>query len=283
VLALGIGACAETHALITQPINEQYLVTLGGNTRPEANAANDLGRVTESLPMQHMLLQLQHSPQQEKAVNQLIDQLHDPKSSNYHRWLTADQFGQRFGVAQSDLTTITGWLNSHGLSVDVVYTSGMLISFSGAAGQVREAFDTEIHNLKVNGVAHIANMSDPKIPAALAPAVAGVVSLHDFMPKPMLEKKPDYTTTLPGASGTYYPVTPRDLETIYNIGTLYKINRTGAGETIVVLEDSNTYSTDDFKDFRETFGLNLFTTGLLRTTHPAPPRQEQLCRSGRDR
>ena len=41
-----------------------------------------------------------------------------------------------------------------------------------SAGRVRSAFHTEIHNLEVAGQKHIANMSDPKIPAALAPAVA---------------------------------------------------------------------------------------------------------------
>ncbi len=63
-----------------------------------------------------------------------------------------------------------------------ITTNGLLIDFSGTAGQVREAFHTEIHQLDVKGVQHIANMSDPQIPAALAPAVVGVVSLHDFKP-----------------------------------------------------------------------------------------------------
>ena len=86
-------------------------------------------------------------------------------------------------MAAQDLATITGWLKSHGFTVNRVYPNGIVIDFSGTAGQVREAFHTEIHNLEVNGAAHIANMSDPRIPAALAPAVVGVVSLNDFMPR----------------------------------------------------------------------------------------------------
>ena len=54
---------------------------------------------------------------------------------------------------------------------------------SGTAGQVREAFHTGIHKYVVNGKQHITNASDPSIPAALAPVVVGVVSLHNFMPK----------------------------------------------------------------------------------------------------
>ena len=91
------------------------------------------------------------------------------------------------------MATIRGWLRSHGFTVNVVYPNGVVIDFSGTAGQVREAFHTEIHRLYVNGAKHIANMSDPRIPAALAPAVVGIVSLHDFRPHPMRGADPDYS------------------------------------------------------------------------------------------
>jgi len=42
--------------LITDQIDENNLVTLGGNTRPEATAANDRGPVADSFPMEHLWL-----------------------------------------------------------------------------------------------------------------------------------------------------------------------------------------------------------------------------------
>jgi subtilase family serine protease len=266
VLALSCTASAQTPALITSPINEANLVTLAGNTRPEANAANDLGRVSDDLAMPHMLLQLQRSPQQDAALDDFIQQLNNPKSSNYHQWLTASQFGARFGLAQNDLIAISGWLQSHGFTVDTVYTGGMSIDFSGTAGQVRNAFHTEIHNLSVGGQAHIANMSDPKIPAALAPAVAGVVSLHNFMPHPMYVRKPEYTVA---GTSTSYLVTPQDVATIYNFNPEFAAKITGTGQTIVVVEDTNLYSTADWTTFRTTFGLTRFTGATLTQVHPA--------------
>jgi len=63
-----------SRALITQPINENALVTLSGNTRPEArNLANDRGIVPDGLPMSHMLLQLRRPAAQEQALDALID------------------------------------------------------------------------------------------------------------------------------------------------------------------------------------------------------------------
>ena len=113
----------------------------------------------------------------------------------------------------------------------MVYENGVLIDFSGTAGQVRAAFHTEIHQLNVKGAKHIANMSDPKIPAALAPAVSGVVSLHDFLPHAMYKPRANYTFTDSGY--TYYAVTPPDLATIYNLNPLFSAGISGQGQTIV--------------------------------------------------
>ncbi|MGA2966194.1 MAG: protease pro-enzyme activation domain-containing protein [Terriglobales bacterium] len=259
-------------AVITQSIDESKLTTLGGNTRPEANKQNDRGLVADSLAMEHMLLQLKRSPQQERELKQFIDELQTPSSPNFHHWLTAKQFGKRFGLATQDLNTITRWIESHGLKVNVVYENGLLIDFSGTAGQVRGAFHAEIHELDVKGVKHIANMSDPKIPAALAPAITGVVSLHDFMPHPMYKPRANYTT-----SGGYYAVVPGDLAMIYNLNPLFTSGISGQGQTVVVIEDTNVYSTGDWATFRTTFGLSSYTGGTFAQIHPAPPTGTNNC------
>src|SRR5271157_3454901 len=89
--------------LIAEPVNLAQLVTLPGNTRPEATAANDRGVVAADFPMEHMLLQLRRSAIQEQALVAFIDQLHDDASPSYHQWLTPGEFGTRFGLATADL------------------------------------------------------------------------------------------------------------------------------------------------------------------------------------
>jgi len=261
--------------LITQDVDESKLVTLGGNTRPEAKAKYDRGRVDDNLLMEHLLLLLKRSPEQERELGKFIDDLHDLSSPNFHRWLTAKEFGERFGVAEQDRDTIKNWLQSHGLKVNVDYTNGLLIDFSGTAGQVRDTFHTEIHNLKVKGVKHIANMSDPQIPAALAPAVAGVVSLHDFPPHPMLRPRADYTVSESGT--TYYLVVPGDLATIYNLNPLFSAGISGQGQTIVAVEDTDVYTTADWTSFRSVFGLSSYADGSITQIHPPPPSGSNNC------
>src|SRR5271163_1997837 len=69
-----LAAQSRRQPIVTERIDETALHTLAGNTRPEANRQNDRGAVDDSFPMEHMLLQLQRSPQQEEAVRGLIDE-----------------------------------------------------------------------------------------------------------------------------------------------------------------------------------------------------------------
>jgi subtilase family serine protease len=263
-------------SLVAGPIDESELVRLAGNTRPEAIATNDRGRVDDSFRLEHMLLQLRRSSLQEAALQGFIDQLHDPGSANFHKWITPDEFGRQFGLAQADLDAITGWLQTHGLEVNTVYPNRVLIDFSGTAAQVQEAFRTEIHELSVGGVHHIANVADPQIPAALTPAVLGIAALHDFMPRSMLKMRPNYTGTDPYGDPVY-AVVPGDLATIYNLNPLFKAGYSGKGQTIAVIENTNVYNASDWSTFRKTFGLSSYSSGSFTTVHPAPRSGANNC------
>ncbi len=291
VFATVTPAQTRTGAVILSRIDERRLVSLGGNTRPEATAENDAGEVPAGLRMEHMMLQLRRPAAREAALIQLIDDLHDPKSSNFHKWLTADNFGREFGLAETDRRTLVTWLESHGFTVNSVYPNGVVIDFSGTAGQVKETFHTSVHHLNVNGVRHIANLSNPQIPEALGPAIAGIASLHDFFPQKMTRARtgkaitakaagkrgarPDYDGTYDGQA--FEAVVPADLATIYDFNPLFAQGITGSGQTVVVIEDTNLYRTSDWNTFRTAFDLSQYTSGSLSTQHPAPASGTTNC------
>lgn len=265
-VARAISDQGSARALITQRIDETEMVALEGNTRPEANAANDRGIVADDLQLDHMYLQLRRPAEREAALDKYIDSLTDSHSPNFHQWLSAKTLGERYGLSESDITTITTWLASHGFTVNQVFASKVLIDFSGTAGRLRETFKTEMHNLDVEGESHIANMSDPKIPAALAPAIVGIVSLNDFKPEMMFQRKADYTI-----GGGFFAVVPADLATIYNLNPLFTDGISGQGQTVTIIEDTNVYSTGDWTTFRNTFGLNSFTGATFTQVQPSGP------------
>ena len=269
----------HARVLVTQHVDDEKRVTLHGNTRPEANEQNDRGPVHGNFPMEHMLLQLRRSPEQELALQQFLNELQTQGSPNFHQWISAEEFGERFGVAKQDLDSVTDWLESRGFKVNVVYPSGMVIDFSGTAAQVRKAFRTDIRHFEHEGRHYIGNNSDPRIPAALAPIIVGIVSLHSFQPHAMHQMhqpRPNFTFPDP-FGGTALAVVPADLATIYNLNPLFSAGFSGRGQTIVLIEDTNLFTNSDWNKFRSTFGLSGYTSGSLTTVHPAPSSGGNNC------
>ena len=265
-LAFGQAESPNNSSRIVTNVDEANRVSLKGNTHPLALPKYDQGSVSDNLPMQHMLLVLKRSPEQEQVLDKLLEEQQNPKSPSYHKWLTAEELGKNYGPSSQDIAAVVNWLDYHGFQVNGVSKSGLVIDVSGTAGQLRTAFHTEIHSYNIRGKQHIANASDPQIPAALAPVVVGFYGLHDFKPKPAIRKaKPALTftcnTSCPGGFQgiTQYDETPADFNIIYNVppnsgtGAL-----TGAGQTIAVLEDSDAQSID-ISSFRKAFGIDGFS------------------------
>lgn len=259
-------AATARSPLIVDAIDESRLTTLKGNTHPLARPEFDLGTAPASLPMQRMLLVLKRSPEQESALRKLLDDQQDKSSPSYHKWLSPEQFGKQFGPTDSDIQVMTSWLQSHGFEVGA--TKGRtILEFSGSASQVREAFHTTIHKYLVNGEQHWANAKDPQIPTALSPAIAGVLTLHNFVSKPAshlvkepvlakVEKRSKPQVTFPAQNGqpAINTLAPQDYAAIYNIQPVYS-TYTGAGVTIGVVGRSDLYlGYQDVLNFFSTIG-----------------------------
>jgi hypothetical protein len=256
---------AKVSARVTQPVDATNLLTLQGNTHPLARPEYDQGAAPDSLPMERMLLVLQRSAEQEAALRSLLDEQQIKSSPNYHMWLTPEQFGQQFGPVDADIQAVTVWLGSQGFQVSRVAAGRTVIEFSGTAGAVRQALHTEIHKYAVNGKEYWANASDPQIPAALMPVVAGYASLNNFPREPMIQRvgafsrskatgevKPLFTVT--SNNENYYALGPTDFATIYNVLPLWNAGTDGTGQTIAIVAGSN-IDIQDVADFRNLFGL----------------------------
>lgn len=285
VLALA-GLRASSQATYSQPrinaaVNDSQLTLLRGNTHPLAQAKYDHGPAAAALPMRDMLLVLKRSPAQEAALEGFMAEQLDPSSPNYHHWLTPEKFGEMYGPAQQDIDTITKWLALHGFTVNEVSAGRTTITFSGDAAQVQGAFHTAIHQYVVNGENHFANSSDPSIPTALTPVVAGVRSLHNFYPKPAVSvhraastsRRGNFTFNsgsvggcdIAGSNQDCFAVGPYDFATIYNVLPLWNNSSIdGTGETIAIVADSD-IRLADISQFRNLFGLPANVPNVINT------------------
>jgi subtilase family serine protease len=278
-LAFTLSAPAQNESQARGPVNENQRTVLAGNLRPAAlDPANDRGILPVSLPMEHVQVLLKRSAAKEAEMTAYVASLNDQKSPNFHKWLTPQQIGTLYGPAPSDIAIVKLWLQLHGLTINHVSPTGMTVDFSGSVAQIEDTFHPAMHNLMVRGAEHIANTTNPSIPSALVNLVAGVVSLNDIAP---LAARVDAKVPAPGAatgkgagytfasgSAAVQRMVPGDLATIYNLTPLFSAGYSGQGQTIVVLEDTNVYSTADWTNFRSAFGLSGYSGGSFTQQHP---------------
>ena len=263
LLVFVLGTPAQQRTRITRPVDNRDRVKLTGHMHPNARAEFDQGRVAPGMEMSTVMLTLAPSADQKAALDQLLKEQQTVGSANYHRWLTPEQYGERFGASDADIAKITGWLTSQGLSIVSVGRGHSAISVNGNASQFEAAFQTELHNYLVNGELHFANASEPQIPAAFSGVVATIRGLHDFRAKarhhsPHTNGAVATTATLDprhtSTSGRHY-LAPADLATIYNINPLYAAGFDGTGQKIVVAGQT-TVDPADITQFRSSYGLS---------------------------
>jgi subtilase family serine protease len=259
-LRTAIPSSAFTNPVFTNAVDETHLVTLAGNVPLRARTGLDEGVIDANTRLDRMLLVLQSSAAQQAGLDALVEAQQDPGSPQYQQWLTPAEFGAQFGASQAQLSFVTAWLAAHRFTVEEVSSGRRLIVFSGTAAQVSSAFHTELHRYNVDGVEHIANSSDPQIPASLADVVGGVVTLSDFRRTSQIASqrsfasKSEYSVGPDYSAGSTHNVFPADFATIYDLNPLYSAGNTGSGAAIAIAGRSN-ISLSDVETFRSIAGL----------------------------
>jgi hypothetical protein len=253
IVSLSTLAFAASPDRITGSLSGQT-VRLPGGPPMQARSEFDQGPVDPSLKLSYMTLLTVPSASQQKSIQRLLAQQQDRRSPQYHKWLTPEQYADRFGLSPSDIQKLTTWLRSQGFTVLSVARGRNFIVFSGTAAQAETTFQTEIHHFQVNGEMHFANTTPPVVPAALSGVVTGVRGLNDFRPKSQAVRgNPDFTFTFSG--NTYNFLAPGDIATMYDINTLYSTGIDGTGYTLAVIGETGIYQSD-LTNFRQNFGLS---------------------------
>jgi pseudomonalisin len=247
---------------VVGPIVDSDAVTVTGNVHPLARAEFDRGLVSDDTRLDRMVLLLAPDAEQQKDLDALTEAQQEPNSPYYHQWLTAAEYGSRFGASTGDIARITAWLTSRGFQVEEVPAGHRSIVFSGSAAQVADTFHTEIHSFAVHGQSHIANTQDPQVPRALAGVVTGILSLHDFRRTSAIQSKRLVSDAAsPSAQGhangihaentqgSSHYLFPADFATIYDLNPQYNAGKNGTGTSIAIVGRSN-INLSDVSSFR---------------------------------
>ena len=235
---------------ITGAIDNSRRIVLRGSRNPKAEPKYDQGPVDANQRIVGVTLAFKPSASQQAALEQLLREQQDPASPHYQKWLSSEEYADRFGLSPDDITAVTTWLQSEGLRVDYAARSRMWLALSGTAGQLQSAFKVEIHRYQIDGETHYANATDPAIPVALETVILLIRGLDDFR----LESRRRRLTPKETYNNGGHALAPGDLATVYNIRPLYQQGITGSGQKMVVVGETSV-SLSDIELFRSQYGL----------------------------
>lgn len=249
-----------------------------------ANEDNRIDAVPAGQMLHGMTLVLARHPDRQRAFEKLLADQQDPASSQYHRWLSSTEIGERFGLTTGELDSIAGWLESEGLHVDWVAPARNFIGFSGSAGDIADAFQTELNSYNVNGKRKISIDSPPMVPAALAPRIEAITGLYTVEAEPSAHVHSPRPESHPMAAAAspedtlgdgYYLIAPADFKAIYDVPA----GLTGQGVTVGIMGRARTNSAD-FTAFQKLTGASFGNpTEIVPTAYggvdPGPPYTTQ--------
>ena len=230
------------------------VVRLPGHVSTLARPEYDVGEADPSLRMSGLQLVLAKTPAQQAALTKLIADQQNPRSPQYHHWLTAVEFGARFGASDAIIAALSNWLQSQGLKVGGIPAGRDYLPFTGTRAQVEAALRTEIHAFNIRGARHYSNITDPSVPAGFKGVIAAIGGLNDFHPTPGVRTQ--RTTPPTGAAPALQPnvyegtigafdyaipgfVGPADAANIYDLAPLYANGITGKGVTVAIVAESD--------------------------------------------
>jgi subtilase family serine protease len=262
-LLIGCGAHAQAGATkgpsarIRGDIENAQRMVVPGTHSPLARAEFEAGRVPANTELEGMTIVLGRSAALEADLQTLLAAQQDPNSPQYHKWLTADEFSARFGVADADAAKVEFWLEQQGFTLQGRSQSNDRIQFSGTVQQVESTFGTEMHYYQVAGTKHFAPSTDLSVPVAMGAMVQAVTNLSTFRPKAHIKYPAAAATVRPDFTSSQtqnHFLTPKDVATIYDVTPAYSAGLTGTGQSIAVVGQSSIVLTD-IENFQNAAGL----------------------------
>jgi Pro-kumamolisin, activation domain/Chitobiase/beta-hexosaminidase C-terminal domain/Bacterial Ig-like domain (group 3) len=282
------GITTPTASRVTQPINQANRVTLKGHVLTSLTPDRDLGVVEETLPVR-LYISLKRTPAQQADLDALLAAQQNTTSPMYHKWLTPEQFGGRFGASESDIDKVRGWLESQGFEITSVARNKSVINVMTTAVGVRETFHAQLHYWNIENGRHVATANDPQVPAALSDLIGSIAGLNQIPPRG--HHTPIHSGRFDPATNKFYPadsaktgdeagatshftsaggyqMTPQDFYTIYNVNPTFAAGNRGAGSTIGIIgsgpfnygtvsggDAGGTATGGDVATFRKLFGI----------------------------
>jgi subtilase family serine protease len=226
-------------------------VRLTGTVSPEALRLPNYGDLS---PSQNLQLRIWFKLRHQDQLNKLLAEQQDPKSGRYHKWLTAQEFTEQFGVTPQDFEKVSDWLKREGFQVTGGSPAAGTIQFTGSVLTTTRVFSTRISRFSADG-SKFGNVIEPQVPAEYASVISNITGLNNmFAPKIPQPPQPHFSPTANVIVGGQGPnLGPSDFYAFYDETPLLNAGITGSG-CIAVLGFSD-FITAPIAAFNQQFGL----------------------------
>jgi Pro-kumamolisin, activation domain len=177
----------------------------------------------------------------EPGLDDFLRQLYDPGSPNYRRFITPEQFAERFSPTQRDYDIVAAFARRNGLTVTALHANRLLVDVNGSPEDIRRAFHITLRTYRhpVEDRDFFAPDAEPSVAADLA--VKDISGLNDFVrPKPWhapVSRGSASPKTGSGANGSYFG---KDFRAAYLPG----VTLTGTGQSVGLVQFDGFYSKD---------------------------------------
>lgn len=131
-------------------------------------------------PQQMLRVVIALQPPHMQEEEEFLRQLQDPKSPQFHQFLSEAEWDARFAPAAQDEQAVVSWAQSQGLTITQRYPNRLLIEVEAPVATLQKAFAITINSYRISGESYFSNDRDPSIPAALANVVEGVFGLNNI-------------------------------------------------------------------------------------------------------
>ena len=138
---LVLSSCICAYA--TQVPSAPRMVRLPGHVLPALSTATVVPSKSDS-DTQPITLTLVFKHDDQPGFEHFLHGLYDPKSRNFHHFLTQQQIADRFGPSRGDYDAVFRWMTSKGFSVERGSVNRLTLTMSGTRAEAERAFDVRI-------------------------------------------------------------------------------------------------------------------------------------------
>ena len=179
-----------------------------------------------------------------EEFSNLLQQIYDPSSPQYHRYLTPQQIAERFGPAEQDYQAVVVFAQTNGLQVSGVYADRTLLRVDGTVADIEKTFHVTMLVYSHPTEARTFYAPDAEPSPDLAVPILHISGLNDYiLPRPSghIGTSPKQGAAMPAAgSGSGGAYLGNDFRAAYVPGT----SLNGAGQAVGLLELDGYYTND---------------------------------------